>query len=338
MFVEAELQTAIAEASELADLDAVAVPMLKRALGADHVAVLDVDARGRPSGVAGDLRECDPVTYFTTFFADDPVISVSRGIREPIALPRSHIDDSVFRRSVAYNEYYAPRRLDTIIIARLGTSSVFSPNSFCLAAFRAPAQHGFSEVDRRTLAPLLPALAAATRRHRRHVELRQTAELLERWLGERDPTARFLIDRGGQIRWASRRAESLLDQPGYRTHLVAAARELLLGGAPRVSTVFAADVTTELHLERDDRGELRVIAEVHGERLPTARLAELALAHGLTRAEVRILELLAQGLSNDAIAAVQHVSMATVKTHVHRLLRKLDVESRLQAALLVNEP
>jgi DNA-binding NarL/FixJ family response regulator len=62
------------------------------------------------------------------------------------------------------------------------------------------------------------------------------------------------------------------------------------------------------------------------ERLTTlsAREHEVALAVG-------------QGLANADIAAELHMSVATVKAHVSRLLTKLGVDNRVQIALLVQE-
>jgi DNA-binding NarL/FixJ family response regulator len=45
---------------------------------------------------------------------------------------------------------------------------------------------------------------------------------------------------------------------------------------------------------------------------------------------------IAQGLSNAQIARQLHVSVATVKAHVSRLLTKLDLDNRVQIALLVH--
>ena len=52
--------------------------------------------------------------------------------------------------------------------------------------------------------------------------------------------------------------------------------------------------------------------------------------------EAEILELVAQGQANKEIAATLGISERTARTHVSHVLRKLDVSSRTQAALLVN--
>ena len=52
---------------------------------------------------------------------------------------------------------------------------------------------------------------------------------------------------------------------------------------------------------------------------------------GITKRELEILELIAQGLSNREIAEKLFVSENTVKTHSSRLFDKLDVKRRTQA-------
>src|SRR6188768_4347819 len=51
----------------------------------------------------------------------------------------------------------------------------------------------------------------------------------------------------------------------------------------------------------------------------------------LTKRELEILSLLAQGHSNQEIAAKLFVSLSTVKTHIQNLFEKLDVKRRTQA-------
>jgi two-component system, NarL family, nitrate/nitrite response regulator NarL len=54
---------------------------------------------------------------------------------------------------------------------------------------------------------------------------------------------------------------------------------------------------------------------------------------GLTEQEGRILDLIAAGMSNKAVARELNISDGTVKVHVKHLLRKLNLRSRLEAAV-----
>jgi DNA-binding NarL/FixJ family response regulator len=57
----------------------------------------------------------------------------------------------------------------------------------------------------------------------------------------------------------------------------------------------------------------------------------------LTPRERQVADAVAQGQSNADIAARLHMSLATVKAHVSRLLAKLDAENRVQIALFIQD-
>jgi DNA-binding NarL/FixJ family response regulator len=59
-----------------------------------------------------------------------------------------------------------------------------------------------------------------------------------------------------------------------------------------------------------------------------------ATTEKLTARELEILELVAQGLSNQQIASRLTLSLPTVKNHLHRLLSKMGVASRAEAAIV----
>jgi DNA-binding NarL/FixJ family response regulator len=57
---------------------------------------------------------------------------------------------------------------------------------------------------------------------------------------------------------------------------------------------------------------------------------------GLTDQQLRILTLLAEGLTNKEIGSRLYLAEKTVKNHVTRILAKLGVQRRTQAALLAS--
>jgi DNA-binding NarL/FixJ family response regulator len=75
------------------------------------------------------------------------------------------------------------------------------------------------------------------------------------------------------------------------------------------------------------------IAELARERLP--RLPQRALK--LTVRELDILNEIAQGLSNKEIAQWLFIEPQTVKNHIHNILDKLHLHTRLEAVLYARE-
>lgn len=70
---------------------------------------------------------------------------------------------------------------------------------------------------------------------------------------------------------------------------------------------------------------------------PERRRAAAERLAGLTGRESDVVCLVAEGLSNAEIGRRLHMSEATIKTYMSRILAKLDCANRVQAALLVRD-
>ncbi len=101
-------------------------------------------------------------------------------------------------------------------------------------------------------------------------------------------------------------------------HLVAAVRMVRSGDA-----LLAPAITRRLVERFADRSDES--AAIHRD------------LSALTPRELEVLRLIAQGLSNAEIAAHLHLSEATVKTHVARILGKLSLRDRVQAVVVAYE-
>ncbi|MEH1854922.1 MAG: response regulator transcription factor [Nostoc sp.] len=65
-----------------------------------------------------------------------------------------------------------------------------------------------------------------------------------------------------------------------------------------------------------------------------AKLVQRMTAPELSARELEVLQLVGQGMNNQEISTALNISESTVKTHINRILSKLDVKDRTQAAII----
>jgi two-component system, NarL family, response regulator LiaR len=104
-----------------------------------------------------------------------------------------------------------------------------------------------------------------------------------------------------------------------------------------VAVIFAS-LGIWLGLKLTKKQEVLIVKEVPVPATQTFSLNEQRLKDlGITRRELEILELIAQGMSNREIADKLFVSENTVKTHSSRLFDKLGARRRTQAVQIGKE-
>jgi DNA-binding NarL/FixJ family response regulator len=120
------------------------------------------------------------------------------------------------------------------------------------------------------------------------------------------------LDRAEAARAVGRGAAGVLPKTAGLHQVVGAVRKLRAGEA----LMPVGEVSDLLRFaEREERAEQR----------------ERAVIAELTRRELEVLQLLADGLNSQDIADRLHISRRTQRNHVANILQKLDVHSQLQA-------
>ncbi|TXS54991.1 response regulator [Streptomyces sp. t39] len=118
--------------------------------------------------------------------------------------------------------------------------------------------------------------------------------------------------------------------------LRAGASGFLLKDAPPADLISAVRVVAAGEALLAPSVTRRLIADFAAQRPAPRRDPALRLA-GLTPRETEVLELIARGLSNQEIAAHLVLAEQTVKTHIGRLLAKLDQRDRAQLVIFAYE-
>ncbi|MFH8615640.1 response regulator [Streptomyces sp. NPDC017979] len=118
--------------------------------------------------------------------------------------------------------------------------------------------------------------------------------------------------------------------------LRAGASGFLLKDAPPADLISAVRVVAAGEALLAPSVTRRLIADFAAQR-PAPRKDPSLRLKGLTPRETEVLELIARGLSNQEIARDLVVAEQTVKTHIGRVLAKLDLRDRAQAVIFAYE-
>ena len=105
---------------------------------------------------------------------------------------------------------------------------------------------------------------------------------------------------------------------------------------PRRRSIAQGDAISHLNYNEDIRALIDAVLEVGGQKSGGADddLKCREALDTLTRREKQVLSLLADGLSNKQIAHLMTITERTVKYHISNILRKLDLFSRTEAAVV----
>lgn len=110
----------------------------------------------------------------------------------------------------------------------------------------------------------------------------------------------------------------------------------VLSGESSIDQWLATQLLMHLHTQEAPEEDLTAYTLPSGR--PPEKLPERSLPLGsLTPKELEVLRLIAKGQTNQQIADNLYISVTTVKKHVHRVLSKLEVSDRTQAAILAME-
>lgn len=136
------------------------------------------------------------------------------------------------------------------------------------------------------------------------------------------------IDAGKTIFEKSDTKILLLAPPGAEKDVAAALKNGASGCL--LTDVVAQDLIETIHLVA--KGKM-VLPDSMARETLVERRTRVRSAPNVSARELEVLQLMAGGLSNKEIAQELHLSEVTVKTHVSRILRKLEKKNRMSAIL-----
>jgi two-component system, NarL family, response regulator LiaR len=122
-----------------------------------------------------------------------------------------------------------------------------------------------------------------------------------------------------------------------KEEIVAAIRGVLSGEFP-INHTLSSQLLMRLHTQKQQNPDDLLVVKPPSQHAGAGEAQrQHPLLESLTPRELEVLQLIAKGQHNRQIAENLHVSVNTVKNHVRRVMNKLKVSDRTQAAVLAIE-
>jgi DNA-binding CsgD family transcriptional regulator len=337
------------EAVDLEDFGSRVLPLIDRLFDTSTSLLYRCNERREIVPLAGDMAESVPF-YAQYYFSTDPLQKVLQGLNPWMLHGASMPNWKEYLASAAYHECATRQGIDNFIHLRLKDCGMYDAGMVGVMVARTFRQPDFDERERLLIGSLVPALEAFVRRNERLDERLRVQQFVEVLFESHQRPTVVLDCRGGFV-WASERAEALLSirENGRKRVpevLEKAARELgalvadknewiVPSAAVAIPGKDGVAIPADLRLARTRNGARFVVAELEDPEVSPC-LAEIAARYRLTKSETQVLHLLSGGLSDRQIGRRLFVAPSTIHSHVNHILRKLAVNSRIQAALMAH--
>lgn len=338
------------ESVSVLDFSRKTLPLFNQLLHASRSLVAQGSEEYIPVPMAGSLKEVLP-NYCRECMADDPIQEALH--RYPSKLQRAALlpEWEDYQKTTVYNEFAIPNGVHDFFHIKLGRGPYTGPGSVVLMFARSSKQTDFEEQDGLNLATFLPVLESMVQRDAILQTSHQALPILEAMVEMQSPLA-LAFSLKGRLLWMSQKAEEMLKPAGkgrinLPEELISAVLRFgELNNAKQLVIPPPTQITFVSKSAEATRAQLRLISHHSGESfvmvefdppLFNPQLERIRTRYGLTISETKVLGLIAQGMANLNIASYLSISPDTVRTHVSRILGKLGVNSRVQAALLAHD-
>lgn len=337
MSAEDGVEDAVAAAYDILRLDDLATPArhVERALGARGALVFAYPDGVAPVVVGGSFG---PImeSYEQAHFDGDPLHPAMRalGPRFSAQTGEAWFDREEFERSFAFRDFY--RRAGAEDLAGIWLTDGRYGDREMVGILWVGAR-GFAGPEfAARMEPLRAPLRQAVRRALLFERVERERDVVQVLLARGASRVDLVHDQHARTVWMSPRAQRIFPSgrvpPRLEQHL-AAFRSLRGGRIPaglRSGIGIAPGVIASVFIVRDVPNGPWICAT-----LETVRAR--APSEPLTPAESSVLGRMAAGRSNQAIAHELGVAHETVRTHVKRIFRKLEVKNRTEASLRARE-